>query len=356
MLWIRSTRSSTRRGILSAASGLAAGGLVVFSSARASAHFVLDAPACWMSQDPTGYPQKEGPCAATLSPNLEPASTPLDPTGAVTAFRTGQTVTVTVTATIPHPGWYRVSLVSGKSASQTLTTLPDPPQTVSTCTPTILTNPVWSPTQPVIADDLLGGAAAPMDKPQSFAVQLPANATCTAANPCTLQVIMVMTDHPANDCYYHHCADITIGAGADSGASGGADASVASDASSAHDASVAADAGHASSSSGSSSGSAGSSSSSSGGGATSSSSSSSGGGASSSSSGAGAASSSSSGGSAPGDDGGAAAPADDGGAAAPAGDGSSGGCGLAVGGGSPAAAGAAGFLMLAMARRRRRRS
>jgi hypothetical protein len=52
---------------------------------------------------------------------------------------------------------------------------------------------------------------------KTFQVTIPQNASCTTARPCTLQVIMVMTDHPANDCYYHHCADITTGAASDAG-------------------------------------------------------------------------------------------------------------------------------------------
>jgi hypothetical protein len=337
MLGIR----STRRGVLSAASALVTGGLVVLSPALARAHFILNAPACWESQDALGSPQKNGPCAAIPNAALE-SPTPGTPSGIVTAVQRGQMVTVTVTATIQHPGWYRVALVEGKSATQTLTSLPDPvvPANAPTvCSPTKLVNPVWSPTQPIVADGLTTGT-------QTFHLALPQNATCTPADPCTLQVIMVMTDHPADDCYYHHCADITIGStagGSSSGGSADADASVSVDAA-AHDASATVDAGRASSSSssgaGSSSGSSGATSSSSGGAAGTSSSSSGG-------SGGATTSSSSSGGATTGEDGGSGASTDDN---------SSGGCGLAVGGGSPAAAGTAGFVVLAMARRRRRRS
>jgi len=117
-------------------------------------------------------------------------------------------LTVKVTATIAHPGWYRIALANGSSLSQTATTLPDPPGT--TCTPSVISDPVWSPNQLVIADNLPTGS-------HSFPVMLPSNITCTMADPCTLQAIMVMTDGAFPACYYHHCADIAI----DDGASGG---------------------------------------------------------------------------------------------------------------------------------------
>jgi hypothetical protein len=354
---------STRRGVFSVGSALAAGGLVVLSAAPARAHFILDAPPAWQTNtDASGSPQKNGPCAATPNTGLGEPATLGTPTGIVTAVQAGSNIAVTVTPTVVHPGWYRVSLVQGSSVSQTLVTLPDPAQTVSTCTPTKVTNPVWSSTQPVIADDLLGGATAIANVAQTFMVPIPANVTCTNANPCTLQVVMIMTDHPATDCYYHHCADISTGSGpADAGRDGaGSSSSSSSGSSSSSSSSGAAGSSSSSSSSGaagssSSSGAAGSSSSSSSSGAAGSSSSSSGSGSSSSGSSGAAGSSSSSSGAGTGSSSGAPAEGEDGGASASSdGGSSSGGCGLAVGGGSPAAAGAAGFLLLAMARRRRR--
>jgi hypothetical protein len=161
------------------------------------------------------------------------------PTHAVTNVTTGQ-VSVSVTATIAHPGWYRIALAQGASSTQTLTTIPDPKAQAGTnCTPAIMTNPVWSPTQPVIADGLPAGSTPTtmQSGSKTFQVTIPPSANCSAAQPCTLQVIMVMTDHPANDCYYHHCADITTGAVADAGrtdssSTGGSDASVPKDAAS----------------------------------------------------------------------------------------------------------------------------
>src|SRR5262252_36587 len=197
----------------------------VLVTSSANAHFRLTAPACWLSQDTNGSPQKDGPCAAF--PNDAGLEPPIPGTRSniVSNFQPGQMVTVSVTATISHPGWYRVALAEGPSSSQTLTSIPDPAQTQGTCKPTIMTNPVWSPTQPVIADGLPAGSGINtlQSGSQNFQVRIPANANCTA-QPCTLQVIMVMTDHPANDCYYHHCADITVGGDAGSTPSGGNDA------------------------------------------------------------------------------------------------------------------------------------
>jgi hypothetical protein len=194
---------------------LAIAATTALTPARVEAHFTLTAPVCWLSQDGVGGPQKNGPCAAV--PNAGLGDSAGTPTGMVTGVLSGKTVSVSVTATIPHPGWYRIALVEGPSSTQSLTSLPDPrAQAGTNCTPAIMTNPVWSPTQPIIADGLPAGST-PMtlqSGSKTFQVTVPANAACTTARPCTLQVIMVMTDHPADDCYYHHCADITTSSSA----------------------------------------------------------------------------------------------------------------------------------------------
>jgi len=193
--------------------------VAVLAPATARAHFTLDQlddfkPVSWMSQDSNGGPQKTGPCAAMANSSLgDPMGTP---THIVTGLMAGETVKITVTATVPHPGWYRIALMEGASASQSLTTIPDPMAMSGTnCTPAIMTNPVWSKTQPVIADGLPAGSMAKTMQTGTkvLTATIPQNASCTTAAPCTIQVIMVMTDHPANDCYYHHCADITTDGG-----------------------------------------------------------------------------------------------------------------------------------------------
>ena len=206
--------------------------VAVLTPSLAHAHFKLNSPASWMSQDSVGGPQKTGPCAATANTALgDSAGTP---TKTVTVLDSGQPVSVSVTSTVAHPGWFRIALVEGASSTQTLSTLADPQaQSGTNCTPAIVKNPVWSTTQPIIADGLPAGSTASTQQSgtQTFQVTIPASATCTSARPCTLQVIMVMTDHPANDCYYHHCADISTGVTSDAGSdSASADALVAKDA------------------------------------------------------------------------------------------------------------------------------
>ena len=211
---------------------LAFGAIGVLTPSSAHAHFKLNAPASWMSQDSVGGPQKNGPCAAV--PNTALGDSAGTPTNAVTVLQSGQPVSVSVTVTVAHPGWFRIALAEGASSTQTLATLADPQaQTGTNCTPAIMKNPVWSTTQPTIADGLPAGSTASTQQAgnQTFEITIPQSASCTGPQPCTLQVIMVMTDHPANDCYYHHCANISIGSTADAGGdSASPDAFVAKDA------------------------------------------------------------------------------------------------------------------------------
>ena len=217
------------RGVL--APILLLGGIVLLAPTRASAHFKITDPTTppqpatvqsWMSQDSVGGPQKNGPCGAV--PNTALGDSPGTPVpNAITVVQPGQKVTVPITITIGHPGWFRISLFDGPSSGQTLTTLPDPKAQAGTnCTPAIMTNPVWSPTQPILADGLPAGSTAStmQSGTKTFQVTIPSGASCSTAQPCTLQVVMVMTDHPANDCYYHHCADVTVGSGATGGSTG----------------------------------------------------------------------------------------------------------------------------------------
>jgi MYXO-CTERM domain-containing protein len=161
----------------------------------ATAHFVLVAPPNWMSQDALGLPIKLGPCGD------EGGGTP---TGVVTPFRPGQTITVTVNETIFHPGHYRIAL-----AVHDRSELPaEPPVTAGStpCGTVPIQNP---PVFPVLADGVLTHTA-PFPGPQSIQVTLPANLTCSK---CTLQVIEFMSDHDLNipgGCFYHHCADLSI--------------------------------------------------------------------------------------------------------------------------------------------------
>jgi hypothetical protein len=189
---MRPTHSRQRLRLVLAATALAA---IVLTAATGHAHFVLEAPACWMSQDGSGSPQKQGPCGD------EGGGTP---TGVVTAFRTGQVITVTIDEKVFHPGHYRIALsVNNRSE------LPaEPPVTAGStpCGSVPIANP---PVFPVLADGVFPHTM-PFTTPQTTQVTLPPNVTCTK---CTLQVIEFMSDHPLNipgGCFYHHCADISI--------------------------------------------------------------------------------------------------------------------------------------------------
>jgi hypothetical protein len=338
---------------------------LALASSTADAHFKITSPPSWMSQDAVGGPQKNGPCAKV--PNIALGDSAGTPTNTVTVMNAGAMVSVSLDVTIAHPGWFRIALVEGASSTQTLATLPDPQaQKGTNCTPAIMSNPVWSSTQPILADGLPAGSTANTEQQNgahTFQVAIPSTAVCTSASPCTLQVIMVMTDHPATDCYYHHCADISFGAGAGGGGSStGGDASVATDASGASGASSSGSGGAGSIDASESTGSGGAASS------TSSSASSEATGSSASSGSIGSASSGNGAGSGAGDSNGTAAGSagssataatessgNSTGTAGPVDSSSGGGCGLSADGGAPWALGAAGFFAVSTVRRRRRR-
>lgn len=163
----------------------------------AAAHFILQSPASWREQGKFGDPQKTGPCG-----DDDDAAAP---TGIVTAFAPGETMTITIDEAIYHPGHYRVALaVSDRSE------LPSPPAVLegeySDCGSTDVQDP---PLFPILADGMLVHDSE-FSGPMSFQVTLPSDVTCTK---CTLQVIEFMSSHGA-PCFYHHCADISIQADA----------------------------------------------------------------------------------------------------------------------------------------------
>jgi len=132
---------------------LALGAIGLLTPSTAYAHFKINTPASWMSQDSVGGPQKNGPCAAV--PNTSLGDSAGTPTKTVTVLQSGQTVSVSITVTVAHPGWFRIALAEGASSTQTHSTIADPQaQTGTNCTPAIMSNPVWSSTQPIIADGL----------------------------------------------------------------------------------------------------------------------------------------------------------------------------------------------------------
>ncbi len=193
-------------------SALVLGAFASLCPDRAEAHFTLEEPASWMSQDLFGSPQKLGPCGN------EGGGTP---TGTVTTFQTGQTITVTIHEIIFHPGHYRIALARTDRSE-----LPAEPVVTPAATPCGSVPIESTPTFPVLADGVFLHTA-PFSGPQSVQITLPPGVTCTH---CTLQVIEFMSDHPLNNpggCFYHHCADLAIQTASTDG--GTADASVSTD-------------------------------------------------------------------------------------------------------------------------------
>jgi hypothetical protein len=189
MLGFKAIRTKRQRTLGCA---LLVGAAGVFAPGLAHAHFVLLTPDAWMSQDALGLPEKLGPCGD------EGGGTP---TGTVTVFRPGQTIAVTISEVVTHPGHYRVALAVNDRSE-----LPAEPMVTPTgndpCASAAIQSP---PTFPILADNVLPHTQA-FGAPQTFAVTLPTNVTCTK---CTLQVLEFMSDHSA-PCFYHHCADISI--------------------------------------------------------------------------------------------------------------------------------------------------
>ena len=78
---------------------------LLFVTSSSQAHFKLQSPPSWMSQDSLGSPQKLGPCG-----DEDDGTSASTPTGVVTAYQVGDTVTITIDETIFHPGHYRIAL------------------------------------------------------------------------------------------------------------------------------------------------------------------------------------------------------------------------------------------------------
>ncbi len=184
-----------------------------------------------------GGPQKSAPCGQ------DDPGQPLTQSGKVTAFQEGQTISITISEVIPHPGHYRVSI------AKDLASLPaDPAVTAgsSACGSTIIQK---NPQLPLLADGLLVHTSA-FSGPQTMKVQIPPGFTCDG---CVLQVTEFMSSHPLNNpggCFYHHCANVTVTGttSADAGSAdttaadaGGLDVTVEADTAAGTDATAAAD-------------------------------------------------------------------------------------------------------------------
>lgn len=189
--------------------GLATLGL----AATAEAHFKLNSPASLTQQSIMyGDPQKDAPCGGAGTA-----------TNAVTAVQSGSMLSVSITETIYHPGYYRVVL-----AQNTAGLPPAPTVTDQNCNGLM---PTANPTMPVLADGLLQHSSSFGGVPQTMQVPIPAGMTCTN---CVLQVIQYMRNH-SQPCFYYHCATVNISPNApppppaDGGIDPGSDAGVTPD-------------------------------------------------------------------------------------------------------------------------------
>src|SRR5262245_41948843 len=68
---------------------------------RADAHFVLQTPPSWWSQDTLGNPQNQAPCGDDGTGTA---------TGTVTTFAAGETIQIRLDEVVTHPGHYRVAI------------------------------------------------------------------------------------------------------------------------------------------------------------------------------------------------------------------------------------------------------
>lgn len=209
-------RSRSRFVKRSLAASVALGGLAsawLGAPSAAGAHFILDEPENWREQGTLGDPQKTGPCGEEGSAAM---------TGTVTAYRTGQTITISIRESIFHPGHFRVALATNDRSE-----LPAPPEVTPGATACGTVPIMDPPVFPVLADGVLPHTA-PLTGTQTFDVTLPDGVTC---DHCTLQVIQFMSSHAA-PCFYYHCADLSIsdvvvedaGTPAEDAATSGADA------------------------------------------------------------------------------------------------------------------------------------
>lgn len=168
----------------------------------ARAHITLQEPQPWLVEDADGDPQKTAPCGGTGTP-----------TGVVTHYFPGETITVRWRETIYHPGHFRIALTADRSA------LVDPMIVVDGAGNSVSAAIADPPTAPVLLDGLFPRTATSGSSGRTFEQQvtLP-NVECPS---CTLQVIQFMSHH-ATPYVYHHCANVAITAVAPAGDMGSA--------------------------------------------------------------------------------------------------------------------------------------
>lgn len=172
--------------------------LVISIGGTAHAHIAMVSPAPAIIEDGTGDPQKSAPCGGEGG----------TPSGIVTTFAPGQTITVEWVETVYHPGHFRIAFASDRSQLQ------DPMVTVDANQTSVSATIEDPPVAPVLLDNLFprtGNGTQGTRFRQD--VTLP-NLTC---DKCTLQLIQFMAGHGPPNYIYHHCADIQLKAQATGG-------------------------------------------------------------------------------------------------------------------------------------------
>ncbi|HET6584341.1 MAG TPA: SCE4755 family polysaccharide monooxygenase-like protein [Nannocystaceae bacterium] len=183
-------------------------GASLFLCDTADAHFVLTSPEAMYEQSVLGDPQKAPPCGDNGM---------AVPSGVVTPYQAGETITLTIEETVAHPGHFRIALAIDDPSQLP----PEPPVTAGdTDCGSVPIDP--APAFPVLADGVLVHTEG-LDGPQQIDVTLPDDISCTN---CTLQIIQFMSNHGLNNpggCFYHHCAAISIEGGAGTATSSAGD-------------------------------------------------------------------------------------------------------------------------------------
>jgi len=194
---------------------------LLLSPATARAHFYIDypdaayypgpSPAPWWNQDSLGSPQKLGPCGD----ELDGTDAGGGPTNVVTPFAPGQTITLQWTEVISHAGWFRIALAADRKD------FVDPPVQIDSNGNSADAGIEDPPVLPVLADGVYKHAIGSAKTWPPYTITLPT----TPCAKCTIQIIQIMLDHPSNlgnlpdgapnpdGFLYHHCMDISIGAG-----------------------------------------------------------------------------------------------------------------------------------------------
>jgi hypothetical protein len=198
--------------------------LLLITAARpAAAHFTLTKPTSWLKEDPAalggGGPQKGSPCGPGGLDDVKP----IPVSGAVTDFHVGETIEVTWTDTVAHPGHFRIALAANRGDLKNPTIVQD-----TSCNYDESKVPMTASGN-VLADGIFfrsrSGFTAKEGKMFSYMVTLPSQ----PCDKCTLQVMQIMENdiQALSNCYYFHCADIRIlpagqtsGTGGSTGAGG----------------------------------------------------------------------------------------------------------------------------------------